>query len=200
MKIKRILAREILDSRGWPTIEALVNLENGISARAAVPSGASTGAHEALELRDNDPKRYAGKGVLKAVKNVNTKIAALLVGENVLNQERLDGMMLALDGTPNKSKLGANAILAVSMALARAGAQVKKQPLYEYIRKTYKLSEKGYKFPSPTMNIINGGRHADNSLTIQEFMVIPKAATVAKRVQIGAEVFYALKELLKSAG
>ncbi len=200
MKIKKITAREILDSRGNPTIQATVELINGIKATASVPSGASTGIHEALELRDGDKKRYGGKGVLKAVNNVNKKIATLLKGRNVTEQIKLDELMIKLDGTPNKSKLGANAILAVSLASARAGALTSKLPLYKYIRKTYKLAEKGWKMPLPTMNIINGGKHADNSITVQEFMVVPSAPTMAKRIQIGAEVFHALKKLLKEAG
>jgi len=197
MKIKKITAREILDSRGNPTIEAKVELTNGIITKAAVPSGASTGIHEALELRDGDKKRYYGQGVLKAVRNVNTKIAQKLKGMSVLNQVNLDETMLSLDGTPNKSKLGANAILAVSMACARAGAEVKGEPLYKYLRNVFKLGETTWKLPIPTMNIINGGKHADNTLTVQEFMVVPKAAKMSKRIQIGAEVFHALKGLLK---
>ena len=200
MKIKKVFAREILDSRGNPTVLAQVELINGIKARAFVPSGASTGIHEALELRDDDKKRYNGKGVLRAVSNVNKKIAPKLKGKNVTQQKKIDQMMLDLDGTPNKAKLGANAILAVSLACARAGARAKKKPLYRYIRETYKLKEKGWKMPLPTMNIINGGKHADNSVTVQEFMVVPKAPSFAKRVRIGAEVFHALKKLLKEAG
>ena len=200
MKIKKVFAREILDSRGNPTVLAQVELTNGIKARAFVPSGASTGIHEALELRDGDKKRYNGKGVLKAVNNVNRKIAPKLKGINVTLQKKIDQLMLDLDGTPNKAKLGANAILAVSLACARAGARAKKKPLYRYIRETYKLKEKGWKMPLPTMNIINGGKHADNSVTVQEFMVVPKAPSFAKRVRIGAEVFHSLKKLLKDAG
>ena len=199
MKIKSIKAREILDSRGNPTVQATVTLTNGIEGTASVPSGASTGVHEALELRDGG-KRYDGKGVLKAVNNVNKKIALKLKGKDVRKQRNIDNIMLKLDGTPNKAKLGANAILAVSLACARAGAATAKTPLYKYIREAYKLKEKGWKLPTPTMNIINGGQHASNSLTVQEFMVVPKAKTMAKRVQIGAEVFQALKKLLKAAG
>ena len=200
MKIKKITAREILDSRGTPTIEAKVELTNGVIGVAKVPSGASTGVHEALELRDGDKKRYFGKGVLKAVNNVNKKIAPKLKGKDVTKQVDIDELMLDLDGTPNKSKLGANAILSVSMACARAGAKTKNKPLYKYIRETYKLGEKGWKMPIPTMNIINGGKHADNSLIVQEFMVVPFAKTMKKRVQIGAEVFHSLKGLLKKDG
>ena len=200
MKIKKITAREILDSRGNPTVEALVELENGIKAKASVPSGASTGEHESLELRDGDKKRYMGRGVLKAIKNVNQKIAPKLKGMDVTKQTDLDQMMLELDGTENKSKLGANAILAVSMAVARVGALATNKPLYKYIRETFGFKEKGWRLPIPTMNIINGGKHADNSLTVQEFMVVPLASKFATRVRIGSEVFHHLKKLLKEAG
>ncbi|MBI5077386.1 phosphopyruvate hydratase [Candidatus Falkowbacteria bacterium] len=200
MKIKKISGREILDSRGNPTVEAAVELVNGIKAKASVPSGASTGAHEALELRDGDKKRYLGRGVLKAVENVNTKIVQALVGKKIAEQRKIDEIMLALDGTPDKSNLGANAILAVSLACARAGALAHKQPLYQYLRHCFCLKEKSWKFPLATMNIINGGRHADNSLTVQEFMVVPQAVSFKKRVQIGAEVFHYLKKLLKDVG
>ena len=199
MKIKSIKAREILDSRGNPTVQATVTLINGLEGTASVPSGASTGVHEALELRDGG-KRYDGKGVLKAVENVNKKIAPKLKGKDVRRPRNLDKIMLDLDGTPNKAKLGANAILAVSLACARAGAVTSKLPLYKYIRQAYKLKENGWNLPTPTMNIINGGKHASNSLTVQEFMVVPKAKTMAKRVQIGAEVFQTLKKLLNEAG
>jgi len=200
MKIKSITAREILDSRGNPTVEAKVTLTNGVEAKASVPSGASTGIHEAFELRDGNKKRYLGKGVLKAVNNVNTKIAKKLRGQDIRKQETLDQLMLDLDGTENKRKLGANAILGVSMACARAGALATKTPLYRYIRKTFNLKEKGWRLPIATMNIINGGKHADNSLTIQEFMVVPMASTMEKRVRIGSEIFHNLKKLLKDAG
>jgi len=200
MKIKNIIAREILDSRGNPTVEARVELTNGIIGRASVPSGASTGIHEALELRDGDKKRFDGKGVLKAIKNVNKSIALKLRGYDIRDQKKIDQAMLDLDGTPNKSNLGANAILAVSLACARAGALSAGMPLYQYIRQVFALKEKGWKFPLPTMNIINGGKHADNSLTVQEFMVVPTAASMAKRIRIGAEIFQKLKKLLKSAG
>jgi enolase len=200
MKIKKIVAREILDSRGNPTVEARVELTSGLWAKASVPSGASTGVHEALEMRDGDKKRFLGRGVLKAVNNVNKKIAPALIGQDVRKQRMIDGIMLKLDGTKNKTKLGANAILAVSLACARAGALATKKPLFKYIRDVFKLKEKGWKMPIPTMNIINGGQHADNSLTVQEFMVVPMAKTFAKRVQIGAEVFHNLKALLKESG
>jgi enolase len=200
MKITKITAREILDSRGNPTVEATVYLEKGIRAKASVPSGASTGTHEAIELRDNDRKRYHGAGVLKAVNNVNTKIAKALIGKRVFDQRKNDQIMIDLDGTPNKAKLGANAILSVSLAMARAGALATKLPLYQYLRKVYRLPENKYRWPQPTMNIINGGKHADNSVTVQEMMVIPRASSVEKMVRIGAEVFQSLKSLLKEAG
>jgi enolase len=200
MKIKKIIAREILDSRGNPTVEAKVVLANGVEAKASVPSGASTGEHEALELRDNDKKRFFGLGVLKAVDNVNEKISKVLVGKEVTKQKEIDVAMLNLDGTENKSKLGANAILAVSMAAARAGALSEGTPLYKYLREAFQLKEKTWRFPLATMNVINGGKHADNTLCVQEFMVVPMATTFAKRIQIGAEVFHNLKKLLKQAG
>lgn len=199
MKIKRIIAREILDSRGNPTVETKVILVNGIEAKAAVPSGASTGSHEALELRDGGA-RFGGKGVLKAVKNVNTIIARALEGESVFNQEQIDRKMLALDATPNKSKLGANAILSVSLAVARAAALTNSKPLYKYIRETYKIKEKGYRLPVPTMNILNGGRHADNGLSIQEFMIIPRHKLVRERIRMGSQIFHALANLLSQKG
>jgi enolase len=200
MKIKKVWAQEILDSRGNPTIEAFVKLADGVIGSASVPSGASTGKHEALELRDNDKKRYNGKGVLTAVKNVKEKIAPILKGVDAGHQRTVDALMLKLDGTKNKAKLGANAILAVSLATCRAASESKKMPLYKYIRSMFGLKEKKWKFPLPTMNIINGGRHADNSLTVQEFMVVPAAKTFTKRVQIGDEIFQTLKRLLKDAG
>lgn len=199
-KIKSIKALEILDSRGNPTVRVEVKLKRGVSAWAMVPSGASTGKHEALELRDGDKKRYGGKGVLQAVENVNKIIAPKLRGKNPLQQRKLDELMLKLDGTENKSKLGANAILGVSMALARAGAKAAKMPLYKYIRRTYHLRLSGYKLPVPTMNILNGGSHADWSLDIQEFMIVPQQKTMSERVRCGAEVFHVLGKLLKTKG
>lgn len=198
-KIRSIEAREILDSRGNPTIEATVVLHDGSVGVGAVPSGASTGSHEALELRDGG-KRYGGKGVLKAVKNVNAKIAKALIGMDALKQRAVDEAMLTLDGTKNKSKLGANAILAVSLATARAAATSSKVPLYKYLRQTFQLSYKDFRMPVPTMNILNGGRHADTGLTIQEFMIVPQHKKLSERVRIGAEVFHALKALLKKKG
>ncbi|MFH0819322.1 MAG: phosphopyruvate hydratase [Patescibacteria group bacterium] len=196
MKIKKIIARQILDSRGNPTVACSVELINGIKAEAMVPSGASTGVHEAVELRDGNKKIYNGKSVLKAVNNVNKKIAPKLIGHDVTSQRAIDEIMINLDGTENKSKLGANAILSASLACAKAGAMAKKLPLYKYIRNTYKLSEKKYILPYPMMNILNGGKHADSGLEVQEFMVVPQAKNFAKRIQQGAEIFHALKKIL----
>lgn len=198
--IKSIQAREVLDSRGNPTVAAKVTLVNGESAEAMVPSGASTGVHEALELRDGDKKRYGGKGVLKAVKHVNVLIAKALVGKDVRKHRQLDEIMLKLDGTPNKSKLGANAILAVSLANAQVGAREAKQPLYRYLRTIYSLKYSGWKLPHPMMNIVNGGEHADNAIEFQEFMIVPQANTFAKRLQQGAEVFHALRGYFHKQG
>lgn len=198
-KIKLIEAREILDSRGNPTIEATVILQDGSLGTGAVPSGASTGSHEALELRDGG-KRYGGAGVLKAVKNVNKNIARALKGMDATDQRAIDAAMLKLDGTKNKSKLGANAILAVSLATARAAAVSSDLPLYKYLRKTFGLTYKKWNLPVLTMNILNGGRHADTGLTIQEFMIVPQHKKLSERVRIGAEVFHALKSLLKKKG
>lgn len=195
--IKEIYGREILDSRGNPTVEATVVLENGMKAVAAVPSGASTGIHEALELRDGDAKRYGGKGVLKAVKNINSKISALLLGEDVRSQKKLDQMMIDLDETENKSFLGANAILGVSLACARAAAMYKKVPLFIHIASLIGKPPKKFKLPIPSFNIINGGMHADNSIDFQEFMIFPSGVkTFAKKVQAGSEIFHALKKVL----
>lgn len=199
MKIKQIIAREVLDSRGNPTVEAKVILENGLSAVAKVPSGASTGAHEAWELRDGG-LRYGGKGVLKAVKNVNTEIARVIVGMEVSEIEKIDAAMIALDGTKNKSKLGANAILSVSLAVARVGAMAANMPLYKYIRQVYKIASTEYKMPILGMNIINGGRHADNGLSIQEFMIMPKHKLLRERVRMGSQIFHALAGLLSQKG
>ncbi len=191
-----ITAREILDSRGNPTIEADVCLDAGIIGRAAVPSGASTGEHEAIELRDGDASRYGGKGVTKAVENVHNIIAPELLGEDAANQERIDRLMLELDGTPNKSKLGANAILAVSMATAKAAAELMGLPLYRYIGGVAANT-----LPVPMMNIVNGGSHADNSVDFQEFMVMPVGASnIREAVRCGAEIFHTLKSVLKKAG
>lgn len=200
IKIEKIVSREILDSRGNPTVESRVFLDNGISAKASVPSGASTGVHEACELRDGDKKRYAGKGVLKAVKNVNTKISEHLKGMDIYKQELIDKAMIDLDGTENKTKLGANAILSVSLATARAASICKKEELYEYIANTYNF-DKNFKLPTPSFNIFNGGKHADTNLDFQEFMILPlKKNTVAEKIRIGSEIFHELGYVLKDAG
>ncbi len=190
--IKDIKAREILDSRGNPTVEADIILSNGITATASVPSGASTGQREALELRDKD-NRYMGKGVQKAVNNIKNIIKPALIGLDVSNQKLIDQTMLELDGTETKSNLGANAILAVSMAVLKAASLSNNQELYEYIGN-------GKILPKPMMNILNGGMHADNGLDFQEFMIIPNAGTIKERVRIGSEVFHNLKKVLKEAG
>ena len=196
MKIEKIVAREILDSRGNPTVEVDVVLENGVLGRAAVPSGASTGENEALELRDGDKNRYLGKGVLKAVENVNTIIAPALKGDCVFNQRAIDYKMLALDGTPTKSKLGANAILGVSLATAKAAANALGMPLYRYIGGT-----NTYTLPVPMMNIINGGAHSDAPIAFQEFMIRPVSApSIKEAIRMGAEVFHNLAKLLKARG
>ncbi len=192
-KIKDVIGREILDSRGNPTVEVDVILESGIVGRACVPSGASTGEREALELRDGDKNRFLGKGVLKAVNNVNTVIRDLVIGYDVLDQKTLDYAMIKLDGTETKSVLGANAILGVSMAAMRAAALYKGVPLYKYVGE-------GKTLPVPMMNIINGGAHADNKLDFQEFMIIPQASTIHERVRIGSEVFHNLKKVLNEKG
>jgi enolase len=194
--IESVHAREILDSRGNPTVEADVCLDNGIVATAAVPSGASTGENEAIELRDGDKKRYSGKGVLKAVKNVNDVIAPALCGMDPGLQEAIDRRMLELDGTPNKAKLGANAILAVSAASAKAAAAICNMPLYRYLG-----GAKAHVLPVPMMNILNGGKHADNNVDFQEFMVQPWGApTFSEGLRWGAEIFHALKAVLHDKG
>lgn len=194
--IKDIKARQVLDSRGNPTVEAEVYLENGGFGRAIVPSGASTGAGEALELRDGDPKRYGGKSVLKAVWNVNSKIRDVLVG-NTANPRTVDQMMLDLDGTDNKSSLGANAILAVSLANAKANAKAAKIPFYQYIARLAG-TENNMSIPMPMMNVMNGGAHASWSTDFQEYMIVPKSSgNIAEAIQVGAEVFHALKDVLK---
>lgn len=200
MKIKYIHARQILDSRGNPTVEADVTLENGVMGRAAVPSGASTGSNEAIELRDGDKTKYLGKGVLKAVENVNTTIAEALQGKDVTDQKAIDQTMLDLDGTDNKSTLGANAILSVSLASAKAAALSQNLHLFEYVNK---LSAKpsAVPLPLPMMNIINGGRHADFATDIQEFMILPVGAkSFSEALRMGTEVFHHLAKVLKSKG
>ena len=196
-KIKKITAREILDSRGNPTIEVEVVLDNKIKAWAAVPSGVSTGSYEALELRDGDKKRYGGKGVLKAVDNINKKIAPKLIGLNPKDQKKIDKLMLDLDGTKNKSKLGANAILGVSLAVARVAAIDSKKSLYVYLKDKYWPRGKKWSFPAPMMNILNGGAHADWSIDIQEFMILPQQKNIKEAIRCGAEIFQALKIILQ---
>ena len=195
-KIKDILAREIIDSRGNPTVEADVMVESGAVGRAAVPSGASTGTREALELRDGDKKRYNGKGVQKAIANITRKIRPALSGKDVMDQHEIDTIMIDLDGTYNKSKLGANAILAVSLAAAKAAARCKNQSLYQYIGGTGP-----YLMPVPMMNVINGGAHASNNVDLQEFMIVPTgASTFREAIRCGVEVFQTLKKLLAKEG
>ncbi|MFQ5778440.1 MAG: phosphopyruvate hydratase, partial [Terriglobia bacterium] len=196
MRIKTVHAREILDSRGNPTVEADVILASGACGRAAVPSGASTGEHEALELRDADQARYLGKGVRQAVENVNAQIAPKVQGRDAADQAGLDRFLCELDGTPHKSKLGANALLAVSMATARAAAAAQGVPLYRYL-----ASDGGQTLPVPMMNILNGGAHADNSVDLQEFMaMLLGAPSFREALRMGAEVFHTLKGVLKKRG
>ena len=192
-KIRNIHAREIIDSRGNPTVEVDVTLESGITATASVPSGASTGVHEALELRDNDPKRYNGKGVLQAVKNVNEKIFPKLKGMDALNQKLIDQTMIELDGTESKTNLGANAMLGVSLAVLKVGAKFKKEELYAYLGNKKTL-------PRCMMNILNGGAHAENKLEFQEFMIIPSKEEYLDNLRMGAEVFHSLQKILKEKG
>lgn len=203
--ITSITAREILDSRGNPTVEATVTLESGVTASASVPSGASTGEHEAHELRDGDPKRFHGRGVLQAVKNVEKKIGPALTGMDAREQERIDRTMIGLDGTPDKSTLGANATLAVSLACARAASVAEGQPLYAYLVQTLGFKKpKRSALPVPCFNIFNGGKHADTNLDFQEFMVVPqspdKRRSVADMVRMGAEIFHELGSVLKENG
>ncbi len=194
--IEEVYGREILDSRGTPTVEVEVYLDDGSEGRAAVPSGASTGSHEAVELRDGDKSRYLGKGCLQAVENINDIIAPEIIGWDAADQIGIDQQMIDLDGTPNKGKLGANAILAVSLAVAKAAAQASGLPLYRYIGGT-----SAYQLPVPMMNILNGGQHADNTVDLQEFMVMPTgAATFADALRMGTEVFHSLKGVLKGRG
>ncbi len=194
--ISNVYAREVLDSRGNPTVEAEVYLESGAMGRAIVPSGASTGAHEAVELRDGDKRRFLGKGVLKAVENVNELIAPEIIGLDALDQIGIDQVMIKLDGTPNKSKLGANAILAVSMAVAKAAAEALDIPLYLYLG-----GMNAKTLPVPMMNIVNGGEHADNNIDIQEFMILPVGApSFSEALRVGTEIFHNLKAVLKEKG
>ncbi|MCZ6565760.1 MAG: phosphopyruvate hydratase [Gammaproteobacteria bacterium] len=195
-KIKSIYAREVIDSRGNPTVEADVLIDSGVMGRAAVPSGASTGSLEAVELRDGDAKRYLGKGVRQAVSNVNTEIQSALVGMDCFAQEAIDVRMIELDGTKNKGRLGANALLSVSLAVAKAAAAEKQTPLYRYLH-----SGDTFILPVPMMNIINGGEHADNSVDMQEFMIVPTGAScISDAIRYGAEVFHALKSVLHKKG
>ena len=194
--IADVFGREILDSRGNPTVEVDVILEDGSFGRAAVPSGASTGVHEAVELRDKDPKRYLGKGVLKAVTNINKRIAPAVIGMDAREQEAVDETMIKLDGTANKGKLGANAILGVSLAVAKAAADHCRLPLYRYLG-----GSNAHILPIPMMNILNGGKHADNNVDFQEFMIMPIGAkSFAEALRMGAETFHALKKVLSKKG
>jgi len=200
-KIAQIRAREVLDSRGNPTVEADVILESGAAGTACAPSGASTGSREALELRDGDKSRYLGKGVLKAVEAINTDIQALLKGKNAVDQRAIDQLMIDADGTENKSKFGANAILAVSLAVAKAAAVYKQVPLFQHISEAMDGKAGPYSMPVPMMNIINGGAHADNNVDIQEFMIQPVGApNFAEALRCGAEIFHALKAVLSAKG
>jgi len=200
-KIKQIIAREILDSRGHPTVETKVILEDGTTAKASIPSGASTGIHEAWELRDGNEKRYDGQGVLTAIKNVNEQIFPILKGTDVTKQEQIDKSMIKLDGTENKKRLGANAILSVSLACARCASIYKKKELFEYIAETYKIKPKKYTLPTPSFNIFNGGKHADTNLNFQEFMILPlKKMPFSEKVRMGSEIFHELGRVLKKAG
>lgn len=201
MKIKSVHARQILDSRGNPTVECDVYLEDGSFGRSSVPSGASTGAHEAIELRDEDLHVYNGMGVLKAVSFVNSEIAQKLIGADALNQAEIDKMMIELDGTPNKNRLGANAILSVSLAVAHAAAASKKIPLYKYIASIANKNGTNFTLPLPMINIINGGKHGGWCTDIQEFMILPVgAASFSRAIQMGAEVFHSLAKVLDSVG
>lgn len=202
-KIKSVHARQILDSRGNPTVEVDVTTDSGLLGRASVPSGASTGSREALELRDGDKTHFMGKGVLKAVDNVNKLIAPKLIGKDVFDQRGIDNLMLEIDGTENKEKLGANAILGVSMAVCRAGALEKKKPLYRYLAEDLKIPNAAGKLrlPAPLMNIINGGAHASNNLDIQEFMIVPHMKkSFSENFRAGVEVFHNLKKVLHDKG
>ncbi len=191
--IKDIIGREILDSRGNPTVEVDVITQSGILGRASIPSGASTGEREALELRDNDKSRYLGKGVLKAVNNINSIIKSNLIGKDVRKQIEIDDLLIKLDGTENKENLGANAILGVSLAVLKAAANYEELPLYKYIGE-------GRRLPKPMMNILNGGAHANNNLDIQEFMIVPNKESFKENLRVGAEVFHSLKKILKEKG
>jgi len=198
--ISSLVGREILDSRGNPTVEVTLTLKNKLTVKSAVPSGASTGSHEALELRDGDAKRYNGKGVLKAVNNINKKIAPKLKGESVANQAVIDKLLLDLDGTANKSKLGANAILGVSLAVARAAALDSRKPLYRHLHDRFWKQAKSLSFPTPMINVINGGEHAGWSIDLQECMVLPQQKNIKEAIRCGAEIFHVLKKLIAERG
>jgi enolase len=201
MVIKHIFGYEILDSRGNPTTASLVELEDGTKARAYVPSGASTGAHEAVELRDGDEKRYHGQGVLQAIHNINTEISAALIGKDSSQQRELDNLLISLDGTPNKVRLGANAILAVSLALARATAISQKKELYQYIRELYGNDTGIDKvFPQIGFNVLNGGKHADSGLDIQEYMIMPQKDSISENIRLASEIYHTLKKILAKQG
>ncbi|MBI5598029.1 MAG: phosphopyruvate hydratase [Elusimicrobia bacterium] len=200
-KIKSVTAREILDSRGLPTLEAEVVLSDGSFGRASVPSGASTGEHEAVELRDGDASRFLGKGVSTAVRNAVKVLGPAVKGLDASDQEKVDAKLIAMDGTANKGKLGANAILGVSMAVSRAGAESKGKPLFEHLRGVFGLKEKEWLLPAPMLNIINGGQHADSGIDVQEFMIVPTgAASFPEALRIGSEAYQVLKKLLKEKG
>jgi len=196
-KIKKITALEILDSRGIPTLSVRIELQGGVKASAQVPSGTSAGKHEAFELRDEEKSRYGGKGVLKAVRLVNRVIFPKLKGLSVLDQKRIDDTLLQLDGTKNKSRLGANSILGVSKACARAGAYLSGLPLYSYLRKTYRLKHSGFRLPQPMFNLLNGGRHAESGMDVQEFMLVPQTKSFSESLRYASETFFALKKLLQ---
>jgi enolase len=200
-KIVKITGREIIDSRGNPTVEVDVKIDNGAFGRAAVPSGASTGSREALELRDGDKKRFGGKGVLRAISNINDIIAPRLIGLEITKQQDIDDIMIKLDGTDFKSSLGANAILGVSLACAKAGSNSNKLPVYEYVREIYNIKSDKYVLPVPLMNIINGGEHAENNVDLQEFMIAPVSApSFSEALRMGCEIFHSLKKVLNEKG
>lgn len=199
--IKAVWAREILDSRGEPTLEVTVTSEHGLQGTAGVPAGASTGLHEALELRDNDPVRFRGRGVLKAARNINETINQALVGLDPTEQEKIDRRLIQLDGTPLKSRLGANALVGVSLATARLGAKVSDQPLYKYLRQRFNFNLTNWAMPTPFINVINGGRHADTNLDFQEFWIIPyQFPSIKEKIRAGSEIFHTLGQLLIDAG
>lgn len=200
-KITKVHGREILDSRGNPTVEVTVTLEDGTVARAGVPSGASTGAFEAVELRDGDPNRYGGLGVLNAVTHINEELAEAVIGMEADDQKTLDEKMIALDGTDNKSRLGANAILGVSLATCRAAAKASQKPLYEHIATLFSKKKKGSSFPVPMFNILNGGKHSDSGLSVQEFKIVPSGIEgYGEQLRAGSEIFHTLKKILEQEG